>query len=994
MPQSAVILTPGTLLHGCRLQRVESLPGVRAVAYLFEHERSGAQVLHVCADDSENCLGITFPTPPPDDTGLPHILEHAVLGGSQKFPVREPFFEMVKMSMATFINAMTSQAYTVYPVSSNVKRDFFNLAEVYLDAVFHPLLSEETYKREGHHFSLTDNADLAAPLTISGIVYSEMKGVYSTPESRMVELSMRDLFPDTPLGRDSGGDPAWIPALTYAQFHAFYTSHYHPSNALIFLYGDIPTEEQLAFLAPTLDEFTRQPVAGPPARQPRWTSPRVCDVTYPIGAADAVDEKTFITLNWLIGDALDPVQNLSWEVIGAVLLGNEGAPLKKALIDSRLGADLFLSGADAPAHELTFHVGIKGSEAARAEAFEALVLDTLAVCAREAFTPERVTSAFQQLAYHFQEVTSLYPLNLLSACNMSWAYGGDPLTFLHMDEHLAACRRQYDEDPEVFGRLIHEGLLANPHRLRAVLRPDPEQAAREQESFTREMAAQREAFSAEEIATLAREAAALEADQGTPNTQEALATLPQLTVRDLPPSPRALPTTIGAVAGIPVLRNAVFANGVNYLELDIDLAGLPEALVPILPRFCDAFAKMGAAGQSFTEIAARRAACTGGVGCYSLAYRHIGEPTRTLHRLRVTLKTLDAQADHALGLLGDLLFGVDPRARERLQNILVQARARYRSSLVNDGMATARRRAARGLSLEAAIDYRLCSRDTLQKVEEGLARFDETADGLMGDIEAIRDFLANRQRWTLSFTGSDGGFAHLERAVASWASTMSADPIPADTLTFTPYLVPPREGLAAPVAVSHCVQTMPTLPLIDPAMPHVALGAYLTTFDYLLPEIRLKGNAYGGGASYDDSLGIFTLYSYRDPRLTETLAIFAGVRAFVANATWTQSDIDRAIIGSAKSAEKPIRPGEATGLALTRWVRGDSDAMRARRYAIMLSATPRSIKDAFLAEFDAKLSRAAVCVVANPSALAAANHTLGASSLEVSDLLGDEVAVG
>jgi Zn-dependent M16 (insulinase) family peptidase len=566
-------LKVGDNLHGFTITQITPLPSLRATAIRASHSKSGAQFLHVLADDTENCFSITFPTPPPDDTGIPHIMEHSVLAGSRKFPVREPFFEMVKNSMATFINAMTSQAYTVYPICSNVKKDFFNLAEVYCDAVFHPELKQDTLRREGHHLTLEDNNNLDSPLKVTGIVYNEMKGAYSTPESLVYELAGRGLFPDTPLGRDSGGDPDRIPDLTYEQFRQFHKTFYHPSNALIFTYGDIPTEEHLKFLAPVLDEFSvkevkrveelngksgsasvplasasHQPINPsihhPNAipRQPRWDKPRRLTHEYPIGKTEDDKARTFLVISWLVGDSLDPDLTTSWEVLDKILLGNEAAPLKKALIDSKLGADVFFAGAGGSAYELTFHVGLKGSEVDRADAFETLVLGTLEKLAAVPFEKSRVEAAFQQLAYEHLEVTTLFPMRVLSATNATWPYGGDPLTYLRGAELLEACRARYAKDPQLFNRLITDGLLKNPHRLFVILRPDREAQAKADAAFAAKMAEKKKTFSKDEIARIAKEAAELEAAQGKPNPPELLAKLPQLKVADLPAKPRHIPT--------------------------------------------------------------------------------------------------------------------------------------------------------------------------------------------------------------------------------------------------------------------------------------------------------------------------------------------------------------------------------------------------------------------------------------------------------------------
>ncbi len=981
-------MQPGQVLHGFRITDITPLPQLRATAIRAEHVKSGAQLLHVSTpQDTENCFAVTFPTPPPDDTGVPHILEHAVLGGSRKFPVKEPFFEMVKMSMATFINAMTYQAFTTYPVATNVKQDFFNLVEVYLDAVFHPELKEDTFRREGHHFALENNADLQSPLKVTGIVYNEMKGVYSSPESLVYDEAGRGLFPDTPLGRNSGGDPDNIPDLTFQQFVKFHKTLYHPSNARIFIYGDIPTADHLQFLDPVLREFERQPVEIKLPRQARWSAPRRVEREYSIGATEETGSKTFLTLNWLVGDALDPATYVAWHVLELILLGDEAAPLKKALIDSKLGADVFMAGTDNPGHEFTFHVGLKGSEVERAEKFETLVLDTLKQIAAAPLAADRVAAAFQQLAYQTLEVKTLFPLHLLYASNYAWPFNGDPLTYLRMGDHLAACRQRHAADPALFNQLIRTGLLENRHRLLAVVRPDRHVQAKRDAAFAEKMAAQRAQFSADQIATIARTAGALEAAQGVPNSPAALAKLPQLQTSDLPAKPRHIPTTVAAVAGFTVLRSDVFANGVNYFECDVDLAGLPVELYAALPRFCDAANKLGAAGQSFAQIAERRAACTGGLACHSIVWRHATEPGRTLRRLRFGMKTLDGEADHALRLLGDLIFGLDPRDHARLQDVMTQTRAAYRTGLVNDGLNTARRHAARGLSPEAALEELFLSPAALRVVEEQTNNFSHHAAALAGRIEQIRDFVLNRRRWIISFTGSDKVFATLERHLADWSQRMRADPVVDVVPAFSPFAAPPREGLAAPMTVAYCAQVRPAPHLAHPDVPLFRLGVYLARFDYHLPEIRFKGNAYGAGLAHDDSLGILYQFSYRDPHIVETLRVFDKLREYIAAQDWSQTDIDRAIIGSAKEAEKPIRPAEATAVALARHLRGDTNEAREARYAATLRATPPSVRETFLRVFDTHAPHAATCVVSSREKLTEANRQLGDRALAVSPIL-------
>jgi Zn-dependent M16 (insulinase) family peptidase len=694
-----------------------------------------------------------------------------------------------------------------------------------------------------------------------------------------------------------------------------------------------------------------------------------------------------MTLNWLIGDGCDPELAMDWNVLSALLLGNEAAPLKKALIDAKLGADVFFSGTWGSAYEQEFHVGIKGSEPDRADAFQKLVVQTLEKLAAEPFAAERIEAACQQLAYHTLEVNSLFPLHVLEAVNSAWPYNAEPLVFLRARQHLEACHARTLADPQRLNRMLRDGLLRNPHRLRVVLRPDREAQARTDAAFAERMAARRAELSPTGIAAIAESATALAAAQGVPNSPEALAKLPQLKTADLPAKPRHIPTEVGQIAGTTVLRNDVFANGVNYLEVSVDLAGLPPELYPWLPRFCEVFNKMGTVGESFARVAERRAACTGGLWCGTQVVRPVAGPAVPLRRLRFSLKTLDNRADCALGLLGDLLFGADPRDRDRLRDVLAQTRAWLRTSLVNDGAGTARRQAARGLSPEAALEHLFVSPGALRAVEALNASFDSRADEAMLSIERIRDFLAVGTPWTVSFTGSDSVFRSLTRTLAQWGPCRRGEAPEDEVPQFQPFSEPPREGLAGPMQVAHCAMVMPAPYLMHPDVPLFRLGLYLANFDTLLPEIRFKGNAYGAGGGHDDGLGALALYSFRDPHIVETLAVFAGLRETVAAQTWSQTDIDRAIIGSAKEAEKPIRPAEATGSALTRYLRGDTNELREQRYAALLRATPETVREAFLDTFNAHAAEAAVCVVSSREKLEEANRALGDRALAISDIL-------
>ena len=991
MPE--VVLRPGEQLHGFEVKAVTPIEELRAINIELAHQHSGARLLHLYTNDTENLFSINFPTPPSDDTGVPHILEHAVLAGSHKFPVKEPFFEMIKMSMATFINAMTSSDFTCYPVSSNVKKDLFNLAEVYFDAVFHPLLTENTFKREGHHLAPVDPDDPTGDLKITGIVYNEMKGAFSDPEACLYRSMMRRLLPDTLYACESGGDPDAIPDLTYAQLKQFHETYYHPSNGYFVLYGDIPTSDYLAFLADKLDNIPKnaanaalRPLRPEVTHQPRWDAPRTATDTYPVGADEPLTEKTYLMLAWLIGDATDPEEVVLSRLMSLILLGNEAALLRKAIIDSKLGADIVFSGASSIGPEATFYIALKGSEADSAEAFRQLVIDTLTQIADSEIDSEKVETAFQQATYHYQEVASMFPLRMLYRVIEGWIYEKDSDTFLKMGETLDAVRQQWQENPLIFNEYIREKLIKNPHRLTSVLSPDRDMQEKIDAELAERMKATRAQLTDEQVQQIAADAAELERLNGVPNSPEALAGLPQLHVNDLPEKPRHIPTTVENVGGQDLLRNDVFANGVNYLVLNFDLQGLPEHLWTYLPRYADAIGKLGAADMNYEQMAQRTSAVTGGIGCSSSFSTHAQDAERALQSISFHLKALDGKMDAALDVLHDLLFAVNPRDTERLRDVLLQAVAEYRTEMIHDGSSTAVHHASRGLSSNAHLAELIYGLPQLRNSETFLNGFDELSTDLMGHIEGIRDFLLTRGRVTASFTGSDTAFETTRTQLGAWLDAMRDEPVTAAAIPFQQFETPPREGLAGPIQIAHCAHVMPAPHYSDPDSTLLIIGAHIIRLDYILSEIRFKGNAYGARFTYSPYEAMLCQSSFRDPHVARTINVFEQTVDYVKQVEWTQTDIDRAIIATAKDGEKPIRPSQAASSALSQHLVGQTREMREARYAQLRRATPTAVKRALLQLLEENRDKAAVCAVSSREKLEAANAEL-AQPLVIEDIL-------
>ena len=983
MSHPQVAFKPGDVIQGFQVLAVTPVDNLRAVACRFEHIASGARLLHLLCDDTENAFTINFPTPPPDDTGMPHILEHMVLAGSKRFPVKEPFFEMVKMSMATFINAMTGYDTTYYPVCSNVQQDLFNLADVYFDAVFHPLLTPMTFAREAHHLVLADPTQPQPALRIDGIVYSEMKGVFSDPESILARDAVRRLLPDTCYGRESGGDPAAIPSLTHAALLGFHHQYYHPSNALIVLYGNIPTQRYLDFLAPRLASFERVERTPMPIRQPRWDAPRLHREVYPIGAQEAVAEKTFLLMSWLVSDTLDPVESASIRILSLLLLGHEATPLHRALIDSRLGADLVMSGAGEAGSESTFHVGLEGAEVDRFPAFQHLVLDTLNQLAETPFTEEDIQTAFQQAAYETLEIAPMFPLNSVFRVVGGWTAGLDPLTYLDTAAHYRSVREIHARDPFFFNRMIRERLLDNPHRLDIILSPDPTCETTREAAHAEILARRRATLSDADMRAIAEAAAELDRANGAPNSPEAVASLPQLKPSDIPTTPQTIPTTLETLTGGgTLLVNDLLTNGIVYLRLQFDLTGLPDHLWPYLPRFADAIGKFGAGQDDYAALAQRTGANTGGLSSAIAFHASVDDASQLLPVLHISLKTLSDRTGPALDLVEDILFALNPRDRERMRDVLTQTRAENRTEMIQSGATTVRLQAGRRLNAIKHLEFVAGGLPQLALSEAWMADFENGNRVVAEAVEAIGTFLLNRRRVTASVTAPPAPTALIRERLAVWLGRMADDPVTPGTLGVPPASDPAIEGLAAALQIAHCAMVMPAPHLSHPDEPLLSVGAHLVSMDYMLPEIRFKGNAYGAGFSHQSLASTFVLSSFRDPHISETINVFQRIVDYVQQVPWSQADIDRGIIGVAKRDEKPLRPSEATSMALFRHTIGETFERRCQRRRSLLQATPDTVRRALLAALEAGLPQASICVMSDRARLERARATLGAMTIE------------
>ncbi len=955
-----------TDLHGFELLRDEFIPELNTRARLYRHLKTGAELLSLENDDENKCFGITFRTPPRDSTGIAHILEHSVLCGSRKYPVKDPFFTLVKGSVHTFLNAMTYPDKTTYPVASTNLKDFYNLVDVYLDAVFFPRITPEVLKQEGWHFELPAPD---APLTIKGVVYNEMKGAYSSPDGMLYRYSQQSLFPDTTYGHSSGGDPQAIPDLTYEAFKRFHETLYHPSNARIFFYGDDPPEERLRKLDEYLSQFER---IDPPSQiepQARFSAPREFEYTF---SADGDNQKGMVMLNWLIDDHRDPTVLMARELLSYILLGNAAAPLRKALIDSGLGEEV-VGGYESDLLQQTFSVGMKGIDPANAGQVEELILRTLAELAEQGIDAETIAAALNTFEFSLRENnTGSFPrgLVLMLRALSTWLYDDDPIAPLRFEAPLAAVRAAVANGERVFERLIRELLLDNPHRTRVTLRPDPEHAAR----LAAAEQARIDAFAATlddaKRAALVAETQALAEWQQTPDPPEAIAAIPTLRLADLDRAVKRIPTEIDERGGARLLRHNLFTNGIVYLDLAFDLRAVPPHLLPYVPLFARALTEMGTATSDFVRLLQRIGRETGGIYAATMTATDIVSAA-PVGRLIVRGKSTVAQTTELLRLLSEILLTVNLDNRERFRQIVLRARANKESSLVPAGNAYARQRLAARFAPAEWADEQMGGVSSIFFLRELEQRVQHDWPSVLADLEAVRAALINRRGLVANLTlDSDNQRTVLPMLTAFLSELPDAAYNPAHWPVRS---VAGGEGLVIPAQVNYVAKGVDLHALgIRPSGAAMVVLRHLR-IDYLLDRIRIQGGAYGAGGNYDRSTGLFITTSYRDPNLLRTLDVYDEMATFLQETALDLATVERAIIGTIGDMDAYQLPDAKGYTALVRYLTSVSDEYRQQIRDEVLATTPADFV-AFAEAAAALRDHGQVAVLGSAEAIEAANR--------------------
>ncbi len=909
---------------GFELLREETLPELNSKGKLYRHIQTGARLLSLENDDENKVFGITFRTPPVDATGSAHILEHSVLGGSRKYPVKEPFVQLMKGSLNTFLNAMTYKDKTTYPVASQNLKDFYNLIDVYLDAVFYPLLSQNTFKQEGWHFELDALAD---PLSYKGVVYNEMKGAYSSPESVLDEYTHRELFPDTVYRLDSGGDPLRIPDLTYENFKIFHKSYYHPSNAYIFFYGDDDPDKRLKLLDNYLKNFQALQIDSSIALQSKFDQPRKVTLPYEVSEEDN-QQKTLVSVNWVLTEASDPELRIGLTVLNHILVGTPASPLRKALIDSGLGEDLVGNGLNDELRQLVFSTGMKGVENDNAAKVEKLIFDAVLLLAAKGIDPDTIAASLNTVEFALRENnTGNFPRGLavmLTALG-TWLYDGDPFTDLRIDAPIAQIRKRLLAGEHYFESLLADYFINNPHKVTVILEPDPGLARRRAEDEQNRLAQARAKMVDAELQQIISDTSALKRLQETLDSPEALATIPTLSLADLDRQTRRIPVEKLKVAASEVLYHELFTNGILYLDLGLNLHNLPQEWLPYVPLFGRVLTEMGALGESFVELIQRIGRDTGGIHTQTfISQAPAWEQSEAW--LIVRGKSLANKAHLLFGLLSDILVRGILDDRDRFRQMVLEEKASMESALVNAGHRFVNNRLKSTMNEAGLVNEQLSGVSYLTFLRELVNEVDNNWPKVLSCLQGIRSRLVNHRSLIANVTLDKANWDNVYPKLEDFLKYLPGEAVQSDIWLFEHE--PISEGLTIPSQVNFNGKAFNIFEAgytLDGSI--LAILQYLNT-TWIWDKVRVQGGAYGGFMVFDQFSGIVSYLSYRDPNLLSTFKVYDGTPNFLSSLSIDESELTKSIIGAVGDLDAYQLPDAKGYTSMIRHLLGINDEWR------------------------------------------------------------------
>ncbi|MDO4479354.1 MAG: insulinase family protein [Lachnospiraceae bacterium] len=952
----------------------QELTDIHAYGMLLRHKKSGARVLLIPCADNNKVFNIAFRTPPSDSTGVPHIIEHTVLCGSEKFPLKDPFVELAKGSLNTFLNAMTFPDKTMYPVASTNDKDFHNLVDVYLDAVFHPNIYKEQniFRQEGWTYNLENEE---APLTYNGVVYNEMKGVFSTPDSVLERQTFNTLFPDTPYGVESGGDPADIPNLTYEAFLDFHRRYYHPANSYLYLYGNMDMAAMLTWIDEAyLAAYDVAPVDSTIAFQTPFKEMKTLRATYPISDQDDMEDNTFLSYSLVAGDPFDAKEVAAIEILDYALFASTGAPVKEALIKAGIGNDVYGSFNDGILQPY-YSIVAKGANDGDEEQFLAIIRSEIEKQIAEGIDVKALMAGINYQEFSYREADfGNYPKGLIYGIDVfdTWLYRDDcPFDALCLLDVFAELKAEAEKTREpgekgYFEKLLEKYFLNNPHSALVVLSPEKGLAAKAEAELAAKLSAVKASLSAEDVTRIVEETKALKAFQEAPDDPEKLRLLPMLQRSDLKRTVEDLSNIERNVAGVPVVYHERVTNGIGYVNLLFDAGEIDEASLPYFSLLKLVLGHVSTEHFRYQELDNEIGLHIGGLNQGIQTFRDPSEENGYRVFLSVRMKAVYEKLAKGFELMQEILTTSDFTDHVRLNEILMETRMQLQASLMSAGHTAAAARAAAYYSSESALKDQISGigfYKSLKGIEE---EFKATPEVPGQKIKAVLDRIVNRAGLMVSYTAENEGLGPMETALAALLEQLPAGSSQRTACTIKPY-GNLKEAFTTTGQVQFVAQVGDFSTGGFEYNGHLPVLRQMMNYDYLWQNIRVLGGAYGCGAAFGRT-GETVFRSYRDPHLKNTLDIYARVPAYLEAYEADEDTMTKFIIGTLAAVDMPMTPSIYGATCLQAYMTGVTREMRQKTRAELLDTTAADIRA--LAPLVAEaLKENYICVVGSEAAV-------------------------
>lgn len=935
---------------------------VQSDGFILRHKKSGARIAILSNNDDNKVFYIGFRTPPEDETGVPHIIEHTTLCGSKKFPVKDPFIELAKGSLNTFLNAMTYPDKTVYPVASCNDQDFKNLMDVYLDAVFNPNItkSEEIFKQEGWHYELTGKDD---ELKINGVVYNEMKGAYSSPDEVLSSQIYRSLFPDNTYSKDSGGNPEYIPKLTYEAYLDFYHKYYHPSNSYIYLYGDMDVVERLEWLDKEyLSLYDYKKVNSEINKQPAFDEIKNVEAQYSITMDDSQENKTYLSYNRVVGDTLDEMLYQAFDVLDYALVSSPGAPVKQALIDAGIGDDVYGSY-DAGILQPVFSFVAKNANASQADEFESIIENTLKEVVKTGINKEALLAGINSSEFKFREADfGQFPKGLLFGLNCldSWLFD-DMKPFIHLECLGTFAKLRKAVDTDYFEKLIQEYLLDNTHGSSVTVKPKRGLGNEREEALAKELSDYKASLSDEEIKKLIEDTEHLKKYQEEPSSDEDLRKLPMLTRADMKKNAMPFSNIEDELLDVKVVRHDIESNGIDYISFLFDAGDFAQSELGYLGFFTNALGLVSTKKYSYTDLANATNIYTGGISTGTASHPDIKDRNNFVFKFEVKLKVLEKNLDKALELMEQMLLSSDFTDTKRLGELVAQIKARLQANLSSSGHLVAAMRSMSSFSRYALYQDELkgiAFYRSICRIEKELS---ESPKNVSDKLAAIAKKLFARNRMLISFTGNNEAYGNakpsLEKVIAGF-NKMSAVGNQAEVHFNTA-----KEAFIDASQIQYVAKTGDFICEGYEYTGALRLLRIILSYDYLWINVRVKGGAYGCMNTFLRS-GESYFVSYRDPNLSDTLDVYDRIPEYIKSFSPDERDMTKYIIGTFSALDTPMNPEAKGSRSLSAYLEGITYEQIQKERNEILNAQPEDIRR--LADLvEAVLKKDSICVIGN-----------------------------